>query len=137
MRFSPAEGGTVMLEKSGEGSKSRVGARYRPRTGALQIQVSDSSVSSVEPSLSASNLRERWRGFHGEPTRGGVREGRQLASEVAVMELTRPGTWTNLKKKRSPEGVVMSLPFRDQDLHILTAALEQTPKNLSLTRMGC
>lgn len=24
MRFSPAEGGTVMLEKSGEGSKSRV-----------------------------------------------------------------------------------------------------------------
>lgn len=90
----------MMLEKSVEGSKSRVGSKEQATDGTLQVQVSDSSVSSVEPSLSASSLRERWRGFHGEPTRGGVREGRQLASEVAVMELTRPGTWTSLKKEK-------------------------------------
>jgi hypothetical protein len=35
------------------------------------------------------------------------------------MELTRPGTWTSLRKERSPEGDVMNLLFRDEDLYLL------------------
>lgn len=88
-----------------------------PRAGSCAVdktlltpQVSDSSVSSVEPSLSASTLRARWRGLQGEPTRGGVRGGRQLPSGPAVTEVTRPGICASLKKGRHPRERGASCP---------------------------
>lgn len=67
--------------------------------GLRPPQVSDSSVS-VEPSLSVSTFRGWWwRGLHGEPTRGGVREGGQPSSGVAVTTGTKPVTWVSLGRE--------------------------------------
>lgn len=106
-----------MLEKSGEGSKSRVelgtGHRWDPLDSSLRLICLFSGAIALCIQFAGAMEGFPW---VTNPGRGSGRQAAGLRSGSdgvdQAWDLDQP------EEGKKPRGVVMSLPFRDQDLHI-------------------